>query len=501
MKKVISLFLSVVMATSVFSGLGISAFAAVPENVRLELTESIEMMENIDGYWDETILGEKYFVYFYPDFSEGDKAIITMSDSTEKIYTYQAVFDEEGGSYYDFIDNNGEVLNYYIDDNQAEEPWSMGNHYFDFVVYFENDDELRTTIPVLIIESTVAGAEFSISKLTVIENTNGYWVKEENKYYFQYFPYDCFAEGDTLTIHMKDGSQTVYTYQLIEFTDEQWSYYAFADEDGNTIDLGFNVDEQIDNHWGIGSHEAEFTIREYGEMPVSIIIEITPGSQETCWHDGEWKVINGIPVKKCVGCGYELKLPFKDLRGYEIYFDYITYTSIYNSFIAGTNPPEYTEFSPRNSITRAMLIAIIYRMAGNPYENANPHTVNPFTDINANAYYYDAACWALDKGITNQLTFKPNDKVTREQTARFLFAYAESENLLGDNSYKDVDLSEYPDYKNVHSWAVEPLKWANYNDMITGTQQGYINPQGSTQRIHASRILFGFGITCDLGNF
>lgn len=327
----------------------------------------------------------------------------------------------------------------------------------------------------------------------------GYWFNDEDDNYF--FNYDLayvFAEGDQICLTMDDGSSVVYTYTMLEFPEEEWSYGAFVDDEGNEITV--YQAEQYDNPWVLGSNIAEMIILDYG-ISLEIPVEIVKGSQETCWHDGEWKVINGIPVKKCVGCGYELKLPFKDLRGYEIYFDYITYTSIYNSFIAGTNPPEYTEFSPRNSITRAMLIAIIYRMAGNPYENANPHTVNPFTDINANAYYYDAACWALDKGITNQLTFKPNDKVTREQTARFLFAYAESENLLGDNRYKDVDLSEYPDCKNVHSWAVEPLKWANYNDMITGTQQGYINPQGSTQRIHASRILFGFGITCDLGNF
>ncbi len=198
---------------------------------------------------------------------------------------------------------------------------------------------------------------------------------------------------------------------------------------------------------------------------------------------------------------HQVQKKFADLKGFETYNDYVEYTSINNSFIAGTNPPKYTLFSPKTPITRAMFVAILYRMAGNPYDGANPYTSNPFSDISPSAYYYNAACWALDEGITNQKTFKPNNNVTREQTARFLYAYAESKGLLGDEAYKKVDLTGYPDYDAVHSWAVEPLQWANYNDMITGTQQGYINPQGATQRIHATRILYGFGKVCNIGNF
>jgi len=219
-------------------------------------------------------------------------------------------------------------------------------------------------------------------------------------------------------------------------------------------------------------------------------------------HNYVWKTVNNYQVNLCGKCGEEvMRLQFVDLKGYEIYDDYIVYTSVNNKFISGTNPPQYTLFSPKTPITRAMLVAILYRMAGNPYDNSNPHTENPFTDIQPGVYYYNAACWALDEGITNQTTFKPNDNVTREQTARFLFAYAEANDMLVDAAYKNVNLAKYPDYGSVHEWAREPLQWANYNNMITGTQQGYINPQGATQRIHATRILYGFGKVCNIGNF
>ena len=226
---------------------------------------------------------------------------------------------------------------------------------------------------------------------------------------------------------------------------------------------------------------------------------------DTHTHIYEWISDNGVIVKKCTGCGDIIsRLPFKDLSDidYRQYSDYIEYTSVNNQFITGTNPPERTLFSPTAPITRAMFVTILYRMAGEPYKNANPYLSTPFTDItDTSVYYYDAACWALKNGITTETTFKPFDNVSREQTASFLFRYAKDNDELGDDAYKNVNLAAYPDYNSVHGWAVEAMQWANYNGMITGTQQGYINPQGATQRIHATKILYGFGKTCNIGNF
>lgn len=195
------------------------------------------------------------------------------------------------------------------------------------------------------------------------------------------------------------------------------------------------------------------------------------------------------------------ELRFTDLKGYESYNGYLTYTSVNNSFIMGTNPPENTLYSPNSLITRGMFVTILYRMAGSPYDESNPYEETPFEDItDTQAYYYNAACWALDKGITTEKNFKPYDNVSREQTAAFLYRYAEMENKI-DDGYKAVDLAAYPDRNSVSAWAVEPLRWANYENMITGTAQGYLNPKNSTLRIHASKILFGFGIVCSIGNF
>ena len=204
-----------------------------------------------------------------------------------------------------------------------------------------------------------------------------------------------------------------------------------------------------------------------------------------------------IPITKA-----DAQKQFVDLAGFEKYDDYIAYTSVYNEFVRGTNPPTNNVYSPVRTIERAMMITILYRLAGEPYKDGNPHEKTPFTDItDTNAYYYDAACWALDLGITTETTFKPFNAVSRQETAAFLFRYAQIFDLIPNENYKESSIEGYHDYDTIRPWAVEPLQWANYNGMITGTEQGYANPEGVTYRVHASKILYGFGKNCDIGNF
>lgn len=229
-------------------------------------------------------------------------------------------------------------------------------------------------------------------------------------------------------------------------------------------------------------------------------IDLKYGGSKTDWSKIEIGVENDALTSGNIRFG---KLNFVDIYGYDEYTDYIKYTSLYNEYISGTNPPACTVFAPENYLTRAMFVTILYRMAGEPYSSGrNPHKRTPFYDItNTSIYYYDAACWALDNGVTDQTYFKPNNYVSREQTATFLFRYAEKNNLIEDDSYKSVKLNQFSDYRNVSSWAAEAMQWANYNGMITGTQQKTLNAQGYTKRVHASKILYGFGKACGIGNF
>ncbi len=230
------------------------------------------------------------------------------------------------------------------------------------------------------------------------------------------------------------------------------------------------------------------------------IADVYYGGSKTSWNNISVSSGNEYLLNADV---HFSKLHFVDLNGFDNYIDYVKYTSLYNDFITGTNPPARTHFSPNNTVTRAMFVTILYRMAGSPYDNGkNPHSRTPFTDItDKSAYYYNAACWALDKGVTTEKTFKPYNNVSREQTAVFLFRYAQNSGLIENDDYKSVSLRTYKDYRNISTWAYEAMQWANYNGMITGTLQGFANPQNATYRIHASKILYGFGVNCNIGNF
>ena len=220
-------------------------------------------------------------------------------------------------------------------------------------------------------------------------------------------------------------------------------------------------------------------------------------------HSYTWTTSNGSIEYECSVCGIKGTLPFTDISDETEYYPYIAYTSCFNSLITGvkanSTDTTTTTFSPRTSLTRAMLVTILYRMAGSPYDDANPYSKTPFSDVKAGTWYYNAVCWALDNGITTETKFKPNTNVTREQTATFLYRYAGE--YLGEDVSTSNSISSYPDATSVSAYAETAMKWANEKGMITGTQQGYLNPQGTTLRVHATKILYNFGFAYNIGNF
>ena len=105
-------------------------------------------------------------------------------------------------------------------------------------------------------------------------------------------------------------------------------------------------------------------------------------------------------------------LTFTDVPASAYYYDAV-YWAVENGVTNGTSA---TTFSPDASCTRAQMVTFLWRAAGSPEPES---TVNPFTDVSASAYYYDAVLWAVEQGITNgtsATTFGPDATVTRGQT-------------------------------------------------------------------------------------
>lgn len=133
-----------------------------------------------------------------------------------------------------------------------------------------------------------------------------------------------------------------------------------------------------------------------------------------------------------------------------------------NGLVNGISTKNPNVFGPGQNMTRAMLVTILYRAAGEP---SVAGITNKFTDNKQNQYYYEPVLWASSKGIVNGATatiFDPDGKITREQIAAILYRYA------GSPAASSSALNGFTDQSAVSSYAVTAMQWAVGNGIITG---------------------------------
>ena len=142
--------------------------------------------------------------------------------------------------------------------------------------------------------------------------------------------------------------------------------------------------------------------------------------------------------------------PFTDVKESDYYYEPVLW-AVENKVTTGTSE---TTFSPNDPCTRAQVVTFLWRSAGNPEPSS---TDNPFKDVAESTYYYKAVLWAVEEGITNgtsETTFSPDDPCTRAQVVTFLWrADGATAPEKSDNPFKDVAAGEY--YYNAVLWAVE----------------------------------------------
>lgn len=145
------------------------------------------------------------------------------------------------------------------------------------------------------------------------------------------------------------------------------------------------------------------------------------------------------------------------------------------------------KFEPDGQLTRAQLVTVLYRAAGEPDTGKQ---VNPFTDVADDAWYTKAVIWAANNGIVNGVaknTFAPDDSITREQIAAMLYRYA------GAEAAKEDKLSAFPDAAKVSDWAKEALNWAVAGGLINGVADANgtanLEPQATATRAQIATIL------------
>ena len=154
-----------------------------------------------------------------------------------------------------------------------------------------------------------------------------------------------------------------------------------------------------------------------------------------------------------------------------------------NGYMTGMSE---TTFEPDTTTSRAMVVMVLYNMAGAP-DVTGLH--NPFADVAADKWYTDAIIWAANNGIAagmSKTTFEPETDVTRAQMVAFLMRYAAFQK---EDVSARADLSGYTDAASVPDWALENLQWAVAEGIVTGVTRTMLAPNETATRAQLATIL------------
>lgn len=230
---------------------------------------------------------------------------------------------------------------------------------------------------------------------------------------------------------------------------------------------------------------------------------------EHIWNDGETTTEptaaeTGLITYTCTACGttYTEIIPALDDDNSDItdgddtdsecfYFNFIDCTSswyheavdytVANKLIQGTGN---NKFEPQSTLTRAMVVTVLYRAAGSPEVSFS----TTFTDIQDGNWYSDAITWAQEhdivKGIT-ETTFAPDEAVTRQQIAAILWRYANSPEV-------STDLSAFVDADTISSYAATAMNWAVSEKLFVGDTDNALNPRANATRAEYATIIMRF---------
>ena len=175
---------------------------------------------------------------------------------------------------------------------------------------------------------------------------------------------------------------------------------------------------------------------------------------------------------------------FVDVEAGSWYEEAIGYAVENNLFKGVSN----TEFAPDSNMTRAMLVAVLYRLE-NPEKKERTHL---FADVSDGEWYAEAVAWAAESGVVNgvnETEFAPDDNITREQMAAVIYRYAR---LKGYDTHKTSELAGFTDVNEISIYALDAVKWANAAELIKGISETSISPKTTATRAQTAAILMRF---------
>jgi len=237
------------------------------------------------------------------------------------------------------------------------------------------------------------------------------------------------------------------------------------------------------------------------EFPAGAVVDLTEGAvtqtgSAAAGHkylvlDSAARIMSGAGLEIFVLGWYEddgNTFPFSDVSPASWYYPAAEYVYRHGYF----NGTGFSEFSPSKTMTRAMFVTVLHRLAGNPPPNTSNTAL--FTDVlSPELYYYGAVQWAASYGIATGYadgSFRPTEEVSREQMAAFFFRYASVSG--GPPAYDSSRAMAFPDYSEISDYARDAFGWACAAGIINGTTDGLLMPKANSTRAQVAQVIMNY---------
>jgi len=179
--------------------------------------------------------------------------------------------------------------------------------------------------------------------------------------------------------------------------------------------------------------------------------------------------------------------PFADVKASDWFYGDVEYACVNNLMVGTSTDPML--FSPNMTLTRGMVVTVLYRMAESPDASG---LSNPFDDVSDGKWYSDAVKWAADNKIVSGYgngKFGPEDSITREQMAVMIMNYQQ----FSGNIPLDVIMDrEFSDWNKISGWAKDAVNRLTKQGIINGKPNNLFDPDGEATRAEFAAILHRF---------
>lgn len=388
----------------------------------------------------------------------------------------------------------------YWKDTQSYEVWSftMPNHgvyvYADFTYY----DDYGTHYIDTSYDSTLGGVEVWVNNNYVGNDWHqGSWADYNDSVSFKVKPY---YSDDVVSVSVV-GKRTGWNHSYDYNSYSGWYTFTMPNEDV-TINVDFRsgvhkvyVDKVTDGKLTVSDDWAKYgqivyvtAVPDYGCTLSSLSVRTATGDSVHVYNAQKadtyyFYMPDQYVSVSAVFTGKYTSVPFNDVSYGDWYYNAVQF--VYSRGIM--DGVDYYKFAPNGTITRGMILTMLWRMAGEPFEMP----VTSFTDVEIGRYYTTAVAWACRNGIADGMgesTFGPNDAITREELVTLMYRYAQ---YFG-HSCIGTSIEGFADAGSVSSYAYNAMCWAYKAGVVTGTTGSRLNPQGTASRAEAAQMIMSF---------